>query len=472
MTKLRSPPSLRLRLQAIIVVPIVLLLIIASAVTYRLVLSFDNREHDRALAADARAIASLLAQDGHLSDQASYLLSYDAEGHNYFVLQSNLRGDLGHTDQYVPPFTHLDVGVAPKFFDARIGSETVRAVTLSVQSLTDVHEIFTVTLAESLDSRARLADEMLLITLILYGLLVTGLVGLTGVGVWLGLRSLQPLIDRLVLRSQSLEAVTDDHVPREILPLTQTIDSSFLRLRTAIEVQEQFVADAAHQLRTPLAGLRLHSEQALATDDPKLVRESLHHIHQLTLRASRTANQLLALLQAQSSLDTEEFHTQIDLAALVRETVIEWVPTGLRDRIDFGYQGTDGPLWLTGNAAALHELLCNLLHNCQTYGGRGTRVTVSLQSNQDGSIELCVSDDGKGVPADCLPRLGERFYRVPGSASGGTGLGLAIAARIAARHSATLRFGSSAEGGLSVILTFNSLTSTSKLAPGFLRQPS
>jgi two-component system sensor histidine kinase TctE len=433
---------------------LVLLLIVSAAVIYQLVLRFDNSEHDRALAADARAVATLLSRDGMLSEQASYLLSYDTEGSNYFVVQSNLRGVMRSTGIYVPPYMHAAAGEAPHFFDARIVGQDVRAVTLSIPSLREPGEIFTVTLAESLDSRVRLANEMLLITLVLHGVLIACLIGLTTVGVWLGLRSLQPLLNRLVSRGQSLEPLSDTLVPREVLPLTRTIDSLFSRLRTGMEVHENFVADAAHQLRTPLAGLRLHSEQALATEDLPAIRKSLEQIHLLTLRASRTANQLLSLLRAQSPLDSEDAHQPLDLTALVRDAVSEWVAVGLRAGIDFGFQGPADPIMINGSEAALRDLLDNLLDNAKTYSEPGTSVTVSLSTEADHSICLVVADDGRGVPAECLGRLGERFYRVPGSKSSGTGLGLAIVTRVAARHSARLVFGPGITGGFRVYLRF------------------
>ncbi len=452
-----SRPSLRLRLLAVLMLPILALLLIGAAVTYRVVLSYDNIEHDRALTTDATSVAALLRteqEDGSLSSQARYLLAYDAEGTNYFAVTSSRRGVLSSTDLYPTPPRPPAIDAPPQLFDADVAGQPVRAVTLRVRSQSNPEEYFTVTVAETLHSRQRLAREILRITLPLQGLLIAGLLGLIWVGVYFGLRSLDPLMHRLASRAQGLEPVSDAQVPREILPLTHTIDALFARLREALEVQENFVADAAHQLRTPLAGLRLHVEQALESHDERSLRSALQQVQTLTLRASRTSNQLLSLMRAQTPLDTEEQQSPLDLAALVRETVTERVPDGLRADIDLGYHGPHAPLWIAGNAAALRDLLQNLLDNALSYAGRGSSVTVSLEGAASGQVTLTVADTGPGVPEAYLHRLGERFYRVPGSGPPGTGLGLAIVARIAQRHRAGLKFGPTPDGGFSVSVEF------------------
>jgi two-component system sensor histidine kinase TctE len=450
-------PSLRLRLLAILMLPILLLLLIGAAVTYRVVLSYDNAEHDRGLTMDAKSVATLLRteqQDEGLSPQARYLLAYDTEGTNYFVVESSRRGVLSSTDLYPVPPVLPAVGAEPYLFDTRLGEQRVRAVTLRIHAVGDEHDILTITLGETLHSRQRLARDILLFTLPLQGILIVSLLALIWVGVNFGLRSLNPMLRKLASRQQGLSPITDAQVPREILPLTRTLDALFARLREAIEVQEHFVADAAHQLRTPLAGLRLHLERALHASDLATMRGALGQMQMLTLRASRTANQLLSLMRAQSPLESEEAPAELDFAALVRETVTERVPDGLRAGIDLGYQGPDTPVRMVGSAASLRDLLQNLLDNALTYAGRGSSVTVSLLHGDSQELILAVEDSGPGVPDAYLNRLGERFFRVPDSAAGGTGLGLAIVRRIADRHHARVEFAHGQHGGLRVCIYF------------------
>jgi two-component system sensor histidine kinase TctE len=153
-------------------------------------------------------------------------------------------------------------------------------------------------------------------------------------------------------------------------------------------------------------------------------------------------------------LATPTRHAPVDLARLVPEAVSLRVPEALAAEIDLGYQGAQGPLPVMGDAASLHELLDNLVDNALRYAGRGSNVTVSLAPLPGGGARLRVEDDGPGVPEEWLARLGERFFRVPGSAEAGTGLGLAIVQRIAERHGARVHYRRAARHGLSVDVHF------------------
>ena len=456
-TRRKRRPSLRLRLLATLMVPILGLLLTGTIVTYGIVVNYDKTEHDRALVSDARSVAALLRteqQIGSLSPQVRYLLSFDTEGRSYFAVESSLHGLLSSTDHYPIVSAPPDVDAEPLLFDSIVDGEPVRAVCLRFRSPKEPADLITVTMAETLHSRERLARDILLVTLLLQGLLITGLLTAVWLGVNMGLRSLQPLMKKLSAREHELSPITDADVPREIIPLTRTIDALFRRLREAIKVQEHFIADAAHQLRTPLAGLLLHVDRALEARDPEAMRDALTQVAQLTARAGRTSTQLLALMRAQSPLDNQEELASIDLAALARDAVGRRVHDGLRAGIDLGYQGPATPLFVAGNAAGLRDLLDNLIDNAVTYAGRRSTVTVSVTAEGDGSATLGVEDDGPGVPEAYLSRLGERFFRLPGSPDGGTGLGLAIVQRIADRHHAWVEYSRGTQGGLCVSIHF------------------
>jgi two-component system sensor histidine kinase TctE len=317
----------------------------------------------------------------------------------------------------------------------------------------DPADVITVTMAETLHGRVRLAREVLLLALLLQGLTIAGLLALVWVGVNVGLRGLEPLILKLRSRERGLDPITDGSVPQEILPITLTIDDLFRRLREAIEVQENFIADAAHQLRTPLAGLQLHLERARASDNPAEARAAMAHIAQLTTRAGRTATQLLSLMRAQSPLDAEDALIRLDLAALAVESATRRVPDGLRAGVDLGYVGPRDGIFVNANGPSLRDLIENLIDNALVYAGGGRSVTVSVGQSLQGT-DLAVEDDGLGVPDAFLGRLGERFFRVPGGPAGGTGLGLAIVRRIADRHQATVHFRHGERGGLKVSIRF------------------
>jgi two-component system sensor histidine kinase TctE len=216
-----------------------------------------------------------------------------------------------------------------------------------------------------------------------------------------------------------------------------------------LALQERFIADAAHQLRTPLAGLSVHAERAQASTDPATISDSLNHIQRLIQRANRTSSQLLALTRAQT-VEHEAGDTEpLNLATVVPELVGLRVHEALAAGIDLGYDGPSGPLWIDGDRHRIQEMLDNLIDNSLRYAGSGSLMTVSLMRD-GGDICLAVEDNGPGVPPNWIERLGERFFRVPGVQEEGSGLGLAIVQRIAEWHNGRARYMTGGEGGLRV----------------------
>jgi two-component system sensor histidine kinase TctE len=317
-----------------------------------------------------------------------------------------------------------------------------------------------ITVAETLRDRHEQAREILLLATLMQTLLLVCVLSLVWFGVSRGLRVLDPLTARLAARTHELTPINGPDVPQEIQPLTRTIDALFSRVRGMLALHDRFIADAAHQLRTPLAGLSLHVDRALADPQPETVTDALMHIQRLTHRAARTTSQLLSLARAQASpSDSEEFK-QLDLGRLVPEAVSLRVHDALVAGVDLGYQGPAAKqaLCIMGDAANVQDLLDNLIDNSVRYGGRGSTVTVSLQARADGGANLSVEDDGPGVPPELLPRLSERFFRAASNGEEGSGLGLAIVQRIAERHDAEVVYRSGEEHGLRVEIRFPRMT--------------
>lgn len=453
----RRQPSLRRRLLAFLLIPVGLMLVLDALLTYNVALAYSNRVHDHDLADDALSLAQLLRTariDDGLSPQARFLLEYDPDGPNYFSVRSQRRGPLASNARFPQP-PPPEVGKPPRLYYSMLGTHRLRAAVLSLRPDQDPSDTLTVAVAETLRDRHRRAREILALAVPLQALLIAAVLSLVWFGVNYGLRVLRPLTARLAARQQDITPIGEVDVPQEILPLTRTIDALFARLRAALELQERFIADAAHQLRTPLAGLSLHVERALTDDNPDNQRDALDHIRQLTVRTARTATQLLALTRAQSPFTAPAPHTTVDLARVVPEIVCLRVHEALAAGIDLGFQGPLGPLPVKGDPASLQELLDNLIDNALRYAGRGSNVTVVLTAEPtDSGIWLSVEDDGPGVPDALLPRLGERFFRAPGSGETGSGLGLAIVERIADLHGASVRYRHSAQHGLSVDVHF------------------
>jgi len=218
--------------------------------------------------------------------------------------------------------------------------------------------------------------------------------------------------------------------------------------------QQRFLANAAHQLRTPLAGLQAHTELALAKPLTPEVRAELEQVHQATIRTGRLANQLLALARAEPGARGNA--AELNLKSLAESEANTWVHQALARDVDLGFDLQWAPV--QGDAFLLREALANLVHNALEYSQRGGHVTVRTGRHGMHSF-LEVEDDGPGIPAPERERVLERFYRVPGTPGTGSGLGLAIVREIASGHGASISItdatgGSSATRGCRVAITF------------------
>ncbi|KGI78359.1 histidine kinase [Oleiagrimonas soli] len=449
---------MRRRLLAFLLIPMLVLLLLDALLTYTVALSYSNHVHDRDLAGDAQSLAALLQHDavpGEISSQARFLLDYDPDGRSYYSIRSRLHGPVSGNAALEMHGVQAHVDQAPTLFDSRLGHTPLRAATVAITDPRNPQDVLEITVAETLHDRHMVAREILLLSVPLQLLLIVLLLGLAWLGVNVGLRGLEPLTDRLARREHTLAPIDDSDVPKELLPLTRTIDNLFTRLRELMALQDRFIADAAHQLRTPLTGLALHVERAQAHANNPVLRDALHHIGRLNGRAARTARQLLALTRAQTPHPEDERMTTLDLATLLPDAVGDRVHEAIAAGVDLGYEGTTAPLQVRGNAGALRELLDNLLDNALRYTPREGSVTVRLHpADHEHGAGFSVEDDGPGVPDEWLPRLGERFFRVPSSHEDGTGLGLAIVQRIAERHAATVVYARSPSGGLLVNVHF------------------
>ncbi|MBQ4854186.1 sensor histidine kinase N-terminal domain-containing protein [Rhodanobacter sp. B2A1Ga4] len=450
-------PSLRRRLLLALLVPVGVLLLLDALLTYGVALTYANRVHDRDLSDDAVTLATMLGNDrldGELTPQARFLLEYDPDGHSYFAVSSARHGLLASNGQLPQPAQAPAIGARPVLYDAQLAKHALRAATVHIAMSHDPGDSLVVTVAETLRDRHRQAREILLLAIGMQSLLIICVLSLVWFGVGRGLRVLDPLTARLAARTDELTPIDGPDVPQEIRPLTQTIDALFGRLRGMLALHDRFIADAAHQLRTPLAGLSLHVEHAMADPRPETVADALLHIQRLVQRAARTSAQLLALTRAQAPSPETGERTLLDLGRFIPEAVAERIHEAIRAGVDLGYEGSGQALPVLGDAASLHDLLDNLIDNAVRYAGRGSTVTVRLAAHADGGVNLSVEDNGPGVPPELLPRLSERFFRAAGNNEEGSGLGLAIVQRIAERHHASVTYRSAEPRGLCVEVHF------------------
>jgi two-component system sensor histidine kinase TctE len=299
--------------------------------------------------------------------------------------------------------------------------------------------------AETLEKRSTLATEIIK-GVMLPQLLMLPLVVLL---IWLALiRGTEPIkeLEQRIRQRKSDDVSPLDlaDVPREVSPLIASVNDLLARLKDSMLIQKRFLADAAHQLKTPLAGLRMQADLALregvSTED---LKHSLKQVGRSSVRATRTVNQLLALARAEAT-GSEVAKTQVNLERIVIEAVRDALPQALDKRMDLGFDDSS-PVRdssMLGNAVLLKELVRNLLENAIHYTPeRGVITARVLQDYYSGALSLQVEDTGPGIPAAERERVLQPFYRMNDSLSNrvdGSGLGLAIVQAIARQHQATV----------------------------------
>jgi len=259
--------------------------------------------------------------------------------------------------------------------------------------------------------------------------------------VWFGLsRGIAPLNalqQRLrARRPDDLSPIDEGATPSEIVPLVGAMNELLDRLSANVQAQRRFVADAAHQLKTPLAGLRTQAELALRDASPDEMQASLRQLIMGSERATRLVNQLLLLARAENPQSVEL--VPADLNAIAHEQTLHWVHQALALNTDLGFEGTDAPLVIAGNDILLAELLNNLVDNALRYTPSGGHITVRVRRTARHAV-LEVEDSGPGIPPEERERVFDRFYRVLGTRSAGSGLGLAIVREISQKHHAQVQ---------------------------------
>jgi two-component system, OmpR family, sensor histidine kinase TctE len=292
--------------------------------------------------------------------------------------------------------------------------------------------------AETLDKRNRLANEIIKGVIFPQFMILPLALMLVWFGLSRGLAPLQSLQRRIRdRRPDDLSPIDPNAAPEEIAPLVDAFNDLLLRLRENVDAQKRFIADAAHQMKTPLAGLRTQSELALRESNPDEQRRTLEQLAVGSQRAAHLITQLLALARTEN-LRERLVLEPLELCAFSRAVVADWVPAALERRIDFGFEAQCERATLDANPILLRELFNNLIDNALRYTPAGGTVTVRIRS-APGTVSVEVEDSGPGVPDEERRYVFERFYRVLGTDVDGSGLGLAIVREIAEQHLATVR---------------------------------
>jgi len=267
---------------------------------------------------------------------------------------------------------------------------------------------------------------------------------LVWLGIQLGLRPIRRLRDEIGSRSPSdLRPIVETSVPREIAPVVVTLNRLFATLRSSVQSQQQFIADTAHQLRTPITGMQAQLGVLINEPAAQPIKARLLTLQEGVKQLAHSANQLLSLARADSAANSNAKNQNVDLQTIVNEVAAKFFDRALQSNIDLGVDAT--PVATRADPSLLDDLLSNLVDNALKYTPAGGTVTVGA-GEKNGRPFLAVEDSGAGIPVEERQRVRQRFYRMPNSPAHGSGLGLAIVDEIAKLYDASMTIESGSNG--------------------------
>jgi two-component system, OmpR family, sensor histidine kinase TctE len=436
--------------------PLLLLWPMSVVLTWLVAQGIANKPYDRQLGEMVRVLSKQVALESRggapvaqfrLPAGASEILHTDEADDIYYQVLG-LRGEYLSGDRSLPvPAAEERLPAGELHFrDDTLHNESVRVAYMWIDLPGRPGNGPLVQVAETLGKRSRLATEIIKGVILPQFVILPLAVLLVWLALARGIAPLNELQQRIRRRDSSdLSPIDEREAPEEVSPLVRAINDLLGRLDQSLSAQKHFLADAAHQLKTPLAGLRTQAELAqreidAGSADPQAVKRSLQQIALSSQRAAHMVNQLLAMARAEDKQHAA--HRQsVNLARLATETVRDFVPRALEKRIDLGYEGPDSghATPVKGHALLLREMIRNLVDNALQYTPAGGTVTVRVVDDPFGQVVvLQVEDSGPGIPASERDKVFQPFYRVLGTEVDGSGLGLAIVREIADQHGAQI----------------------------------
>ena len=427
--------SIRQRLLLWLVPPLILLWGLSVVGDYHLTQDPAEEVFDRALLDSALVLAANLKADGRttrldLSPEAEAVLRFDGTDRIYFAVFDDQGRQFAGDHELV---WHSPGRTNPIFFSEQIGSEPIRVALY--QSGTRGHPTY-IQVAETTHKRRHLIQRILGALVWPNLLLIVAAAVLITLGVRSALSPLLRLRDEVAARSsRDLQPLTTAPVPGEVRPLIDSLNRLFGLLAQQAEAQQRFLANAAHQLKTPLAALQIQLELASMDPDPASVRVRLQQLEAVTERVTHLTHQLLALARSEPGASMAAQMRTLDLQQTTEQMASSYLDFSLERNIDLGFELASATIravpWL------LQELLGNLVDNALRYTPSDGVVTVRCGIDS-GHAFFEVEDDGPGIPAEERSRIFDRFYRADEAKGEGCGLGLAIVREIADVHNAEI----------------------------------
>ena len=466
----RRNRSLRGMLLVWVLVPQLLVWIAGGFATYRLTVGYLNEAADavllqatHALSRQVRPIGSGLVIDFPQAAQA--MLEADPTDRLLYTV-STPPGKLilGNYLLPLPPASLHPRADAPYFYDGEVtgavAGGATRRVRISALFLKNGQaggrqQWMLVQVARSMASRDSLVKRVLVDTL----LPLSGLIVLITLLLWAGIRAGLAPLNRL--RSEvegrsplNLTPLQIDAAPQEVRSLVRALNELLTSVRQNVSAQQRFIADAAHQLRTPIAGLQSQTEIALRDSTDPVLTPRLQRVHRSAMRAAHLISQLLMLARAEPEALQDQDLVPTDLRSLVRAVVADTVPVAVRRGLDLGMGDTasdeEADVTVRANPHLLQEAISNVLDNAIEYAGAGCEVTVDVRRTGD-VARIVISDNGPGIPADFRGDVFDRFVRATHQGTG-CGLGLSIVREIVLRHQGTVELQAVRPHGLAVVM--------------------
>lgn len=459
--------SLRRQLLVLLLPALAAMMALDSWLTYGTLRDAANTAYDRSLFGSVRAIDNAIGMAGEtvqltLPDAAMEMFETAAQTRVFYRVALEREGAIetvtGYDDLPLPRGTLANN--VPRYYDAVYRDAPVRIAAMARPVYRpDAHMRVIIQVAESAEPRAALVGAVWRNTLARDVLLIVASALILVGGVTFVLRPLKRVRDDVEARPpDDLTPLAVGPVPAEVRPLVDAVNRHVSRSAAMAQAQAQFIADAAHQLRTPLAILKTQAEfarrQLDGSGDPAPAREAVDGIVSQLEQASRLANQLLALARvrqheaqaAEANGEAAVPDTVIDAAAVAGQVALDYLPLARAKQQDFGWEDGGGrSLPVRADAALLREALANLVHNAIQYSPRGSRITLSAARERDSAC-LAVEDDGPGIPAEEREQVFARFYRRVGHDEPGSGLGLAISREMAARFGGSVTLHEARQG--------------------------
>jgi len=428
--------------------PLLLLWPMSVTLTYLVAQSIANAPFDRNLSEAVGVLSDYVTEfRGQVTLQlpiaAREILRSDAADSVYYMVLG-LRGEFiaGDPDLPLPHEDETPTTREVKFrFDTMRGNDVRIAYGWREFKVNGETRYALVQVAETLEKRSQLANEIIRGVIVPQFIVLPIAVVLVWFGLSRGLAPLTALHERIRARAPDDMSPIDPHAaPEEISPVVASFNELLERLSRNMQMQRRLLADAAHQMKTPLAGLRTQAELAMRETDPQQLKRSLRQIATSTERATHLINQLLALARAEHQATDPALFEVVELNALGRNVVQESVPDAISRRVDLGFEPDEQAVNVVGVPLLLRELMLNLVDNGLRYTPEGGSVTLRIRHQGDAAF-IEVEDTGLGIPEAERSRVFDRFYRILGTNVDGSGLGLAIVREIVERHEASIRIG-------------------------------